>query len=110
MIFAARIRAAAAAAGRPVVLLTGGDGLVSRVRSAVPGLLLIDLDARWLDAAALISALKADPATAGVPVVAFGSHLRTEALAAARAAGAELVLARSVFVRKLPELVGHPVS
>lgn len=44
-------------------------------------------------------------AATGVPVTGFVSHVDTETAAAARLAGVD-TLARSVFFRRLPELVG----
>lgn len=41
----------------------------------------------------------------GTPFVAFGSHVETELLDAARRAGCEVVMARSRFTAELPELV-----
>ena len=103
LLFAARVRAAGEAAGRRVVLLTARDDVLARVRAERPSLLIVDLDARWLDAPTLIRALKA--AAADTVVVAFAPHVRTAALAAAREAGADRVLARSAFMRLLPELM-----
>lgn len=105
ILFAARIRGAADAAGVNTLPLTARDDVVEKVRGAAPGLVLLDLDARWLDAPAVIRALKADAGTAAIPVVAFVSHVREDAIAAAREAGADQVLARSAFVRRLPELL-----
>ena len=42
---------------------------------------------------------------AGDPFVAFGSHVDTEALAAAGAAGCDPVLPRSKFSAELPDLI-----
>lgn len=106
LLFAARIRDAAAAAGRSVTLFTARDDVAGRVRAEQPALVIIDLDARWLDGVGVIAALKGAAGTAAIPVVAFASHVRAEVLAAARAAGADRVLARSGFVRQLPELLG----
>jgi CheY-like chemotaxis protein len=103
LLFAARIRAAAADAGRPVHLVRSVDELMNAAAQA--SLLLLDLDARWLDAAAVIGRLKNDTLTAAVPIIAFVSHVRTDAIEAARAAGADRVLARSAFVRDLPQLL-----
>jgi CheY-like chemotaxis protein len=105
LMFSARVKAAADAAGYRVVLLSARAEVVDRVRQERPALILIDLDARWLDAPALIAALKDHGETSAIPVVAVGSHVRTEVMAAARAAGADRVLARSAFVRQLPDLM-----
>lgn len=104
LLFAARIRGAGEQVGVPVETMSRGDAL-ERARALAPGLILLDLDARWLDAPALIRALKADAVLAAVPVIAFVSHVREDAIGAARDAGADRVLARSAFARQLPELL-----
>ncbi|HEX6940874.1 MAG TPA: response regulator [Longimicrobiales bacterium] len=103
--FAARVRGAAAAVGARVRTVHSADTLLEAARAETPGMILLDLDLRGADVPALVRALKADPALAGVPVIAFGAHVRRDALAAAREAGADRVLARSAFVRVLPELM-----
>jgi CheY-like chemotaxis protein len=103
MLFAARIRAAAGNAGRPVLFPRSVEELMNAAAHA--SLLLVDLDARWLDAAEVIGRLKNDTLTAAVPIIAFVSHVRADAIEAARTAGADRVLARSAFVRDLPELL-----
>ncbi len=47
----------------------------------------------------------ADVAAGGVRVIAYGSHVDRELLAAASAAGCDEVLPRSQFFRRLPDLV-----
>jgi CheY-like chemotaxis protein len=105
LIFASRIRGAAAAAGVEVAVVQSAAAFLERARALRPRLILIDLDARTGDAAALIRELKADPALHAIPIVAFGAHVAGIALLAARAAGAERVVARSAFVRDLPALL-----
>lgn len=46
-----------------------------------------------------------DHAPRRIRILAFGPHLETQALAAARAAGADEILARGVFANQLPELL-----
>jgi hypothetical protein len=46
------------------------------------------------------------PGLAGRRVIAFGSHVDTDLLDAARAAGCDEVMARSEFFRRAPELLG----
>jgi CheY-like chemotaxis protein len=103
LMFGSRVRAAAQQAGVSASFVRSTDDLVARAAGA--NLVLLDLNTRWLDAPAAIRSLKADAATASVPVVAFGPHVDGEALTAARDAGADRVLARSAFVRLLPELL-----
>lgn len=63
-------------------------------------LVVVDLSrAGVLDVLADVSAL-------GVRVIGFGSHVDTDTLAAARAAGCDQVLARSAFFGRLGELLG----
>lgn len=103
LMFASRIRGAAQAVGREVKLATGEASLVAAVHAGA-SLVLLDLGRRG-DMPALIRRLKEDPATAAATVVAFGSHVDADALTAARAAGADRVMARSAFVKVLPELL-----
>lgn len=103
LLFTSRIRAAAADAGVQADFARSWEALQDKVAGAA--LVILDLDTRWLDAAAHVAALKQDPRTAAVPVVAFVSHVRTDAIEAARAGGADRVLARSAFVRELPTLL-----
>ncbi len=93
-----KVSAAAQGAGVAVTFIP-----VSRVDpAAAADLVLVDLSRPGaLDAAALL-------ATAGRVVIAFGSHVDTEVLAAARAVGCHQVLARSVFFARLPALLGGP--
>lgn len=103
LMFGSRIRAAAQQAGVSAVFVRSPDELAAGAAQA--DLILLDLETRWLDAPASIAVLKADAATASVPIVAFGSHVDGAALLAARAAGADRVLARSAFVKALPDLL-----
>jgi len=61
---------------------------------------IVDLEAAGASAPEAIGTL----VRAGVVVLAFGPHVRAEALAAARAAGA-VALPRSAFLARLPELL-----
>ncbi|HEX6306971.1 MAG TPA: hypothetical protein VFZ69_02220 [Longimicrobiales bacterium] len=103
LIFGSRIRAVAEQAAVACVFVRSRDALAEHAAGA--DLVLLDLDARWLDAPASIAALKAAPATRDVTIVAFGPHVDEAALAAARQAGADRVLARSAFVKQLPGLL-----
>ncbi len=104
LLFAGRIRGTAEALGHPLRIVRSADDLVAAVRAGSRRVLL-DLDVRGLDSASLIRRLRVDPDTAHAEIIAFVSHVRTEAIDAARAAGATRVMARSAFVRALPDLL-----
>jgi DNA-binding NarL/FixJ family response regulator len=96
LMFASRVRGAAPGART----VHSADALQAVIGPATR-LILVDLHARGaIDA---IAAVRENGTTAAI--VAFGSHVETDALQAARAAGADRVLARSAFVRELPDLV-----
>lgn len=96
LMFASRIRGAAPAAKT----VQRGDALEAAIGPATR-LILVDLHAPG--ALEAIQALR--DAGSAATIVAFGSHVETDALQAARAAGADRVMARSAFVRDLPALV-----
>ena len=93
--------------GCQVELVRDAPALVSRAAEAAPALVLLDLAARGVDVPAAIRALKADAAAREVPVVAFGPHLDEAAREAARAAGADAVVANSKLAFDLPGLVAR---
>lgn len=105
LIFASRIQGAARSAGVPVRIVRTGKDIVDSARAEVPRVILLDLEARRVNIVGVIEELRADETTASVPIVVFGPHVEGEALAAARAAGADRVMARSAFVQQLPRLV-----
>lgn len=105
LLFASRIRGVANATGARVLTVSSPAALKRVVAEQQPRLVLVDLDARVGDAPALIAELKGAAQLGAVQVIAFGSHLEREALLAARAAGADRVLARSAFVRELPTIL-----
>lgn len=105
LIFASRIQGAARSAGVPVRIVRTGEEVVESARAEAPRVILLDLEARRVNIVGVIEKLRADEATASVPIVVFGPHVEGEALVAAREAGADRVLARSAFVQQLPRLV-----
>jgi CheY-like chemotaxis protein len=104
LIFTSKVTGTARALGHRV-LVAGNVSLASAmIEQWHPRVVFVDLAAGDLVAGpALIAYQKlAGPET---PFVAFGSHVETEALAAARAAGCDPVLPRSRFSAELPDLV-----
>lgn len=105
LMFASRVRGAAAAAGVSVVTVSRANEVEEEVRRLRPRLVLLDIDTRGAGIGGLIQRLKADPETVAAQIVVFGPHVDSIALLAAREAGADRVLARFAFVRDLPALL-----
>lgn len=98
LFFRARIEAVAEAVGRPLAPARSVDDANTALAGGT-NLVLVDLGHTGLDAVQAIAALKSrDPAPR---VIAFGSHVDAETLKAARAAGADRVMARSAFTERL---------
>jgi CheY-like chemotaxis protein len=103
--FATKLKEAAKAQGAEVVFATSLEDVVAKVASAGAGLVLLDLDGRDYSRIDTLRALKADPRTRGAKTVGYLPHVRADLKAQAEAAGCQRVLARSAFVKLLPDLL-----
>ncbi len=73
----------------------GGSG-VELARAHGPDLILMDLTMPVLDGLEATRLLKADPATAAIPIVALTAHTESEDVAAAAEAGCDAFLSKPV--------------
>jgi predicted metal-dependent hydrolase len=103
LFFAVPIGEAVRAAGARAQLVNDATELAQAIDSW-PALVIIDLTAPG-DWQAVVRRDKTLPQTRTIPIVAFGSHVQTGALQAARAAGCDHAWARSRFVGELPQLL-----
>lgn len=106
LIWATRIKATADALGvacRPVRSL---EMLEARLADSTIGALIVDLDAADL-AMPLIRRVRARLPKEGprITVLVFGPHVAVDAMEEARRAGADVVLARGAFDRRLPDIL-----
>jgi CheY-like chemotaxis protein len=111
LFFLAKIRETAKSVG--VVVVTGDGDLrrgLSAIAEAQPQVIFLDLNSHGLPGIDWIQALKADPATRPIRIVAFVSHVQEEIISTARAAGCDAVMARSAFTQQLPNLLRNLVS
>ncbi|QEH38678.1 hypothetical protein OJF2_72840 [Aquisphaera giovannonii] len=104
LIFTSKVTGTARALGRRVLVAGSPDLAASMIEQWRPRVVFVDLAAGDLVTPEALVAYRS-LAGAGTPFVAFGSHVDTAALAAARAAGCDRVMARSEFSRTLPDLV-----
>lgn len=101
LIFATKIGGTARHVGVPLTVVRTLDALVGG--AAASRLAIIDMNADGVDTAEAVRQCKAaEPAPF---VIAYLSHVQTDLAAAAREAGADLVLPRSRFSADLPNLL-----
>lgn len=110
LFFAAKINAAAAQAGLQLNTARTFEQALVKAQVEAPGLILLDLDAQACRPLDFIRALKADATLHDIPLLGFVAHVHVEVQEQARRAGCDRVLARSVFVRDLPELLRRAVN
>jgi CheY-like chemotaxis protein len=102
LFFAVRIESAAKAAGARAVVVDNAAALWEAIEQW-PELILVDLSVSdWEE---VVRRAKTFPHTKAIPIVAFGSHVDTTTLRAAREAGCDHAWARSRFTSELPDLV-----
>ena len=110
LMFPSRIREAVRPLGYTLRVAASAAAVRDNARSEPPLAILVNLNARRLDAAGLIRDLKADAATRAIPLLAFAGHVETAKNDAARAAGADMVAANSSVSLHLPKLLARLLS
>ncbi|MBI4476411.1 MAG: response regulator [Acidobacteria bacterium] len=79
--------------------------LLELSRAECPSLIILDLNSRAVDPLATMGALRADAGLAGIPTLGFVSHVQTDLIDRARAAGVTEVMARSAFAGNLEQIL-----
>ncbi len=102
LMFASRITGEARALGLTVNHVRSLDQLFALARQETPLCVVVDLSFPALELPNLFSRL-AEACPTRPRVVAYGSHVDTDRLRAARSAGCDPVLPRSKFVEELPK-------
>ncbi len=105
MFFAAKINSAASVARRQIERIKSREHLEQEVSSYFPSLVIIDLNSNRLDPFQTIEFFKSRPELNAIPIVGFVSHVQTELIRLAQAAGCDYVLPRSAFSQLLPEII-----
>ncbi len=95
------------AAGYTVRQAADGRGLLARVQTERPGLILLDLQLPGVDGLTLARQLTADPATRRIPLLAMSAYAQPEEEAQAMAAGCAGFLAKPLDTRALVQTVSR---
>jgi CheY-like chemotaxis protein len=101
LIFSIKISTAAKQLGVDVYFERMRDRVLPIIREQQPSLVIFDLNSARLDPMTVIAAIKADPQLRNVKTLGYVSHADSDAIAAARQAGIDQVLARSAFTAQL---------
>jgi len=104
MFFASKINSTAAERGRKIERVKTREQLEA-LSTNPPALVIVDLNSDRQDPVDAIRFLKSNPDLRDVPITAFVSHVQTDLIRAAQAAGCDYVLARSAFTQMLGEIV-----
>ena len=105
LLFSVKISTTAKAVGADVYFERTAGMAVARVKEKQPSLVIFDLNSARLDPLRVIAQLKSDPETRGIKTLGFVSHVDADAIAAARDAGIDEVLARSAFAERLAAIL-----
>ena len=105
LIFSIKISTAAKHLGVDVFFERSADRVLDRIREKQPSLVILDLNSVKMNPLGTLTAMKGDAALGIVRTLGYVSHVDSETIAAARAAGVDQVMARSAFVERLAEIL-----
>jgi len=106
LFFLTKIQTTLSHLGLATQVMTQRPTLQEYVRTATaPMLVVVDLTLRADDAVSVISAIRSTDSGAPVSILAFGAHVAVETHQQALQAGADQVVAKSEFSRRLPDLI-----
>lgn len=105
MLFSSKIRTTAKNAGVELVFARTPAEILDQARALRPSLVIFDLNSIKAVPIETVAALKRDPALATIPTLGFVSHVQTDVIDAARAAGIDDVMARSAFAARLADIL-----
>ena len=87
--------------GYTVLMASSGDEALGRIAQTPPDLVLMDLQLPGRDGLSVTRALKHDPATAGIPIVALTAHAMPGDRERALAAGCSGYIVKPIDTRTL---------
>ena len=101
LMFSTKISSAAKAVNAALGFERTPGAVLERIRSDRPSLVIFDLNSSRLMPIETIRAIKADADLRGTRTLGYVSHVQSDVIASARAAGCDEVLARSAFSERL---------
>jgi CheY-like chemotaxis protein len=107
LFFSARIRETARQLGLPCEIARDPAALLERARAAAPTAIIIDMNLKGADAAAIVRELRAT--APGLPIVGYLFDAQEDLMLAAEEAGCDRVLSRGQLTRMLPDLLSGKI-
>jgi PleD family two-component response regulator len=105
LLFSSKIRTTAKQAGVDLAFARTPPEILEQSRTLKPALVIFDLNSAKAEPIETIAAMKKDPQLASIRTLGFVSHVHTDVIEAARAAGIDDVMARSAFAGNLAEIL-----
>jgi chemosensory pili system protein ChpA (sensor histidine kinase/response regulator) len=105
LLFTSKIRSTAKQIGAALLVAKSRDAALAEMRANRPSLVIFDLNNPRTDPLGIVASMKGDPALADIQTVGFVSHVQTDLIDAARKAGVDHVMARSMFAERLPQIL-----
>jgi len=107
LLFTSKIKTAAKQLGVAIAVARSREDALSQMRAHQPSLVIFDLNNPRTDPIGIVEAMKADSSLAAIATVGFASHVQTDVIDAARNAGVDDVMARSMFTERLPQILAR---
>jgi len=104
LFFTVKINESAKRAGLPVEFVKSEQDALEKAKTH-PALIILDLNYAGVDPLNLVQRLKSEPATRGISVLGYVSHVQGELKQKAQEAGCNVVLARSAFSQNLSQIL-----
>ena len=105
LMFRSRIDDVTTRLGLPLRAAKSMDQLERHLANGAPAIAIVDLECDALDPTAAIQRLRALPDGGALAIIGYAGHTNATAIAAGRAAGAGVVLARSAFTAQLAPML-----
>jgi PleD family two-component response regulator len=107
MIFSSKIREAAKPLNLEIEFIKTTNGLIQKLQSEKPSLIIFDLNSKTHNPIQTIRDLKSFSDLQDTPILGYLSHVQTELKKEAINAGCDLVLPRSRFSREVREILAR---
>jgi DNA-binding NarL/FixJ family response regulator len=105
LLFSSKIRTTAKLAGVELTFVRTPVEIVAQARALRPALVIFDLNSTKANPIETVTAMKRDSELASIRTLGFVSHVHSELIESARAAGIDEVMARSAFAARLADIL-----